>query len=264
MMRKMFVTVLVILLLIPLVALAESSDSKQLVYDQANLFSQDEVKELEDSIREMNNDHNMDIILMTTNDAEGKSARDYADDFYEGIYGIDHDGAIFSIDMDNRELRVSASGITIDYLTDGRQQEILDSVYDKASEGDFYGAANAYISSTKRFLEAGIPAGQHRVEEKSLKPIEMLVSAVVGALSGLISFAGVKKSYNKKPTGRVFDYAQNAITTGLIASDSEVSSRVIRNVITSSSSGSSGGSSTRSTTYRSSGGGTRSSSGRKF
>ena len=111
--RILFLFVALFFLMVPLAAYGADSN---LVYDQAGLFSSEEIQEFQLSLEKMKQDYGMDFILVTTDNAQGKSAKDYADDFYDGIYGPDHDGAIFYIDMDNREIRISASGKAIDYL----------------------------------------------------------------------------------------------------------------------------------------------------
>ncbi|MBP5793935.1 MAG: TPM domain-containing protein, partial [Spirochaetaceae bacterium] len=67
--------------------------------------------------------YNKEAVIVTTSDAQGKSAEAYADDFYdENDFGTGSgkDGVLFLIDMDNRKIHVSTSGSMIDYLEDWR------------------------------------------------------------------------------------------------------------------------------------------------
>src|SRR5690606_7002669 len=108
--------------------------NKTLVFDDAMLFSDDERVALEVEANNLSSEYKMDIVIVTTNNAEGKTSREYADDFYYyGGFGVgdDYDGILFLIDMDNREAYIYTSGIGIRYLTDLRMDKVLDRVFDE-------------------------------------------------------------------------------------------------------------------------------------
>ena len=83
------------------------------VFDEAGLFSAEEVQELETRIDEVRDSQDADLAVLTVEDAQGESAESYADDFYDshglGV-GDDASGILLSIDMDNREIYVSTTG----------------------------------------------------------------------------------------------------------------------------------------------------------
>lgn len=101
--RYKFITlnILVILLLFMLFKTVNIKAVEIKLYDQAILFSQQEQNLLEIEANRISDEFQMDIVIVTTNDTNNKSARDYADDFYDennvGI-GNDHDGIMFLID----------------------------------------------------------------------------------------------------------------------------------------------------------------------
>ena len=91
------------------------------VFDEAGLFSAEEVQELETRIDEVRDSQDADLAVLTVEDAQGESAESYADDFYDshglGV-GDDASGILLSIDMDNREIYVSTTGYAMKVLTD--------------------------------------------------------------------------------------------------------------------------------------------------
>ena len=93
------------------------------VYDQGNLFSYSEADEISEKIESLTDSCDMTFAVVTTLDAEGKSAQEYADDFYDehglGV-GDDYSGMLYLIDLDNGELYLSTSGQMIRYITDER------------------------------------------------------------------------------------------------------------------------------------------------
>ena len=53
---------------------------------------------LEEEANNLSSEYNMDIVIVTTNDAAGKTSREYADDFFDyGGFGVgpDYDGILF-------------------------------------------------------------------------------------------------------------------------------------------------------------------------
>ena len=71
-----------------LLAPARAYAAETRVFDQANLFSAAEKQELERQIATEREKMKLDLVVVTTNQAGGKSAEAYADDFYDqGGYG---------------------------------------------------------------------------------------------------------------------------------------------------------------------------------
>lgn len=143
------------------------------VYDFASLFTLDEVETLQEEATALTEKYQMDLGIVTTDDANGKSAMDYADDFYDENnfgYGIDQDGLLFLIDMDNREIYISTCGKGISYFTDLRISQMLDSIYNFVSSGDYYGGATDFLDQVTLYLDKGIPSNQHTVERPYSDP----------------------------------------------------------------------------------------------
>lgn len=242
-----------------------------LVVDMADVFSGDEETQLAETASSLGAEYSMDIVIVTTNDTEGKSARDFADDYfdYQG-YGVGsgRDGILLLMDFDNREAYISTSGSGIRYLTDQRISTILDSVFAGGmSSGDYPGAARAFLDSTAGYLAAGIPSDQYTEEETKpnrLTAAEGVVGAAVSGLTGLVFFSGVRKKYKGKNQAGVFEFRRNSLMNLGIIQDNLVNTYVtsrIRPVQNVSSGGSSGG---RSTTHTSSSGRSHGGGGRKF
>ena len=159
------------------------------VFDEAGLFSAEEVQELETRIDEVRDSQDADLAVLTVEDAQGESAESYADDFYDshglGV-GDDASGILLSIDMDNREIYVSTTGYAMKVLTDARVEKVLDAAYDSVADGNYAEGALGAIDSIENYLEMGVPAGQYTqvLEEKkhSLEWYEALFAAVAAAI----------------------------------------------------------------------------------
>ena len=91
------------------------------VYDQAGLFNGIEADQLLGKAEELSEKWERDFVVVTASDTEGKSAREYADDFYdEKGYGTTgkNSGVLFLVDMEHRVMYVSTFGDMQLYITD--------------------------------------------------------------------------------------------------------------------------------------------------
>lgn len=260
--------------------------AEQRVYDEAGLLTIAQIEQLETQVSALRIRMNMDIVLVTTDDAGGKSSQAYADDYYDyGSFGVGSDasGALFLIDMDNREIYISTTGNMIRYLTDARVDTVLDNSFSYLGQGDYAGAMNQFLTDAASYYEKGIPGGQYNYDSetgkisvyRSIKWYEALLAIAVsavcagGACLGVIQSYGMKQE-RKQAMNSIMAYRANAKYSMAVKNDVLRDTSVSRSIIAVSSSGSSGsrssGSSSggRSTTHSSSSGRSHGGGGRKF
>ncbi len=214
---------LLIFVLNPFMALAQDIR----VFDDANLYSDEEIAMLEEETDLLANNYEMDIIIVTTDDAQGKTSRDYADDYFldnEFGLGSEQDGILFLIDMDNREAYILKSGSGIKYLTDQRVDNILALVLDRGlSNGEYYKATLGFLDGTEEYLKSGIPSNLYLEEEKvetkkSLTLMESLISIGAGLLASVGFFFGTKSKYKMKNPVKPETFRENSIVN-LVSKD---------------------------------------------
>lgn len=266
--RKIGSSLLFILMLIfvlnPIIANGETLR----VFDAANLFTGEEITAISEEASIISSSYDMDIIIVTTDDANGKSSREYADDYFDdnqfGV-GSDSDGILFLIDMDNGEVYISTSGKGIRYLTDERIDNIIAGVLDSGlGDGDYYAGAMGFLSGTKKYLKTGIPSGQYSEdesveEENSLTFTEGIVGTITGLLASAGFFFGTKSKYKMKNPVKPLTFRDNSIVS-FTSQDNKLMDTVITHIIIPKPSSDSG----KSTTHTSSGGKTHGGGGAKF
>lgn len=280
--KKRSAVVFLSIILLYLTAVLPVWGADQRVFDEAGLFSAEERAELEEAVEGYRKDTGMDMAVVTTDNAEGKTARDFADDFYEEKnFGTDEikSGVLFLIDMDNREIWISTDGHMIDILTDARLDEILDKVYEYLPEEDYAGAAGAFVSETRYFTKLGVADNAHRYDqetgeitgpaiwekrERSL-PVRLGIALLCGVMAGGITFWLIKARY--KGISRKFerDFCRESSLSlqtrdDLLINKTITHRRIPKNPPPSHGGGSSG----RSTTHHSDSGRTHGGGGRKF
>lgn len=241
------------------------------VVDKASLFSSDEIISLENRIKEISTIYEMDIVIVTTDNVEGKSSREYSDDFfdYEG-YGLgnENSGILMLINMEDREVYISTSGKGINYFTDNRIESILDDVYSYLSDGDYIGGSEAFLSSTERFLQSGIPSNQYTVDENGNRVessgdiaerigISILIALIVSSVvCGIVVF-----NYRKPIAVAEESYIDRSSIKFTKRSDRFITSHTTSRKIPKNDNNSSGGGST---THTSSSGNSHGGGGRSF
>lgn len=128
------------------------------VYDQANLFSTDSAMRLDARASTLTDKLEVDFIIVTTDDARGKTPQAYADDFYDdngfGVGG-DKSGVLLLVDMDNREVYISTSGKAIAYLTDTVIDGLLDDSIGYLKQQDYSGAASHFLDRMEKLFPSG-------------------------------------------------------------------------------------------------------------
>lgn len=259
----------------------------QRVFDQAGLFAPEETARFEEQIDGLREKMKMDVVLVTTASADGKSAEEYADDFYDqGGFGTrkDYSGALFLIDMDNREIYISTSGTMTRFLTDSRVETMLDHAYDYASSGDYAGASRQFLDDVADYYQKGIPGGQYNYDTetgkisvyRSVRWYEALLSLLASAFCAGGACLNVKRNYamkEERSRASNFNMAYRATSQfdfkdqndALI--NSFVTQQLIQRAINGGGRGMGGGGmggAGRSSTHMSSGGRSHGGGGRKF
>jgi len=254
--RKVLSRTLLLLIVVTVLLLTAGTvfADKDFVVDQADLFSDADEAALQAQAASLGSEYAMDVVIVTTNNAEGKSSMAYADDFFDyNGYGVgeNFDGLLMLIDMDNRQVWISTSGKAIDIFTDARIEGILDDIFagDKMANGDYTGAARSFLKSTGSILLGN-----------TLTPAEALISLLASGGVGASVFGGVRGKYKGRNTRPVFEYQKNSLVNYGIVTDNLFNTYVTQRVIPrpTSTGGGRGGSSTHtSSSGRSHGGGGR-------
>lgn len=190
-------------------AAAGPASEETRVFDGAGLFTGEQRSAMEETISSMRDEMNMDVVIVTTDDTNGKTVQKYAEDFYvAGAFGNgkEYSGVLFLIDMDNRELYIAPVGVMNRFLTDKRWNAILDEAYEGASNGDYGAGAEAFLEGVRRYYKAGIPSGQYNYDRdtgtisvyRSIRWYEALVAFAVAFFAAIGPCISVKNRYSMK------------------------------------------------------------------
>ncbi|SCY43850.1 TPM domain-containing protein [Alkaliphilus peptidifermentans] len=267
-MRRSHKSILILSVILMAILLSSFSSLATIpkVYDEAGIFLASEMEALEEKAIDLSERLKLDIVIVTTDDNKGKTSRQYADDFYDenGFgYGIDDDGLLLLINMDDREVYISTTGLAIKYFTDDRLDSIIDEMFTHLANGNYVEAVDAFFKEVEYYFNMGIQTNQytHDSEGDLGKRIVMylFISLIIGGIS-----VGVMVLNNKgKISTNEGTYLANSSINFINSQDRLINTRVTHVTIktnTNKSTISSG----KSTVHRSSSGKSHGGRGRKF
>jgi uncharacterized protein len=229
---------------------AAAASEEQRIFDKAELFSDSEISRLEEKISALREKSGYDIVIVSTDDMMGMNNMVYADDFYdyngfddEADYGFRVDGVLLLFNMEDRYIYISTCAGAQSVLSNDNVDKTLDKIYSYASDNDYYGCANAFLSEMDGYLI------------KSVSSTELLIIVFAALLVGLIFYFLVKRKYNSVGKKENYPFREQS-RLNLTKREDVFVDKHVSSVIISSSSGSGGGSHT-SSSGRSHGGGGR-------
>ena len=262
------------------------------VFDQAGLFSETEIIQLEEKIAQCRKSTKMDVVIVSAYADGERSAEEYADDYYDyGGFGVGKkaSGVLLLYYMDGPgqpggECYISTTGTMINMLTDERIESILDDVYGDLGNRDFAGAAEHFLEDVKAYVKEGVESGQYTydrdtgeiVRYHSIRLYEVAIAMVIAGISAGSVCLDIKKRYAMKQSSREVSNSLQAYRADCafcfsVAGDKMINKYVRSIPIPRNTSGGSGGrghsgssSAGRSTIHTSSSGRSHGGGGRRF
>ena len=222
-----FVLALIIGLIFSVTSFADSFNI--MIDDGASLFTEEEIELINTSAYEFASADNYSVAVVTTDDAMGKTAMEYADDYYDSLIfdkGWSEDGILFLIDMDNREIYISCAGLCIDEYNDHELNLIIDSGFDCIVNGEYFKCIVSMIEEAgnftsdeynpDEFVETGdwnVIGGEYYEDDysdyyepqpKKFNFSHVFIYIIIGLVVGLIPVFVVKNQYQN--TNQLFLY----------------------------------------------------------
>ncbi|MEF2968559.1 TPM domain-containing protein [Paenibacillus sp. M1] len=160
-MRKHFASLAALLIIVtslfgPIAGQAAAAEYKNLIYDEANLLSPDDMDALNAMANELGAEREIDIIIYTSDNSENKDVMIMTEDFYdERGPGYDKpfgNAVILTMDMRNREIYLAGFYKGEEYLDDRRLDKIRDKITPYLSDGDYRAAFEKYIETVHRYM----------------------------------------------------------------------------------------------------------------
>lgn len=215
--NKSLLMFFVLIFLSPFSSVYAAGEEGPLVYDYADLLTDAEKERLEELAASLGAEYDIDFIILTTNDTEGKDIEDYLGDFYDEKYNLEAvDAAMLTLDMEHRDVYVAGFYKGKKYIDNKRAGLIREKITPDLSAGNYYHAFSTYIETAHEYM--GVMPGVNP-ESIFLKWwFHIIISVVVaGASVGLMAYNSGGRvtvnsaTYLNQGTSRVLNRSDNFI-----------------------------------------------------
>ena len=190
-----------------------SAAGKKSVIDDAGLIKASDEKKLDKKIKNIQKDK-FDVVILTVKSLDGKSAQDYADDYYDNNdYGLDNEksGVLFLVSKGDRKYHISTKGAGIKAFTDYGIGRIMEEIKPYLSDGDYFNACDEFLNITKNFVKAykdGTPYDTDNPYNEEIDYVILeVIALVIAFVIALISVGIMRLRMNTaKPKGTAMEY----------------------------------------------------------
>ena len=145
------------------------------VQDQAELMTYSEKAELNDMLDELSVRQKMEVVVVTTNTLDGKTAEEYADDTYDYGnfgYGADKDGILLLVSVGEENICcISTCGYGITAFTDDGIEYILKEMKGDLHDEKYFAAFQTFVNLCDKFITQARSGGTFWRKKSSKRTI---------------------------------------------------------------------------------------------
>ena len=193
-MKKRIFALLLVTVLCLCVALPASATkiTKRHMADNAGLLTTYQQEQLQNTLQQLSSRHQMDIVIVTVDSLNGKSATVFADDYfdYNGYgWGDDYRGILLLISMEQRDWAISTCGYAMQVFTDDGLDYIANQILPALSDGAYADAFATFASLCDTFLvqaATGEPSDNNTLPKEPFSllwiPGALLIGLVIAAI----------------------------------------------------------------------------------
>lgn len=152
--RKLFSVFLLLCICISL-SLPAFAGSDQLLYDYEGLLGSSEAYSVAAALDDLSREYEMTVAILTVASFDGRSAEEYADDFYDDNdlgEGEDDDGLLLLVSMAEREWHISTKGYAIYAFPDYYLDSIGEDITPYLADGDCLAAFETFIEDCRSYM----------------------------------------------------------------------------------------------------------------
>lgn len=148
--------------------------------DSANVLTEDEDHELEDTLEELSLRQSFDVVIATIESLESvdyTSMEEYADDLYDFCqfgYGADRDGVLLLVSVGDRKWHISTCGYGITAFTDAGIQYLGEQMTPDMADGDYAAAFRTFVQWSDAYIDAARSGRPYDVKNLPREPLSLM------------------------------------------------------------------------------------------
>ena len=182
-----FILCLLLLLALPMAA----SAANPYVVDDAGLLTSAEIAQLEERSAQFYIDTGMELVIVTAESLDGKTAMAYADEYFDATYG--ENGILLLIAMQEREWHISTTGTAIEAFNEVDLMGMEDGIMKYLPDGKYFKTFDRFQSDAEYYWNN---------EEISDFEASLVIGLPVGLVVALIAILIMRSTMNTKTSQR--------------------------------------------------------------
>ena len=210
-MKRIYCLILALALVLGLSLPVFAENDWPKVVDEAGLLTAEEKADLEERAQQISTSYNMDVVIVTNDSLDGKTATEYADDYFDyNGYGLgeDRSGTLLLVSIGERDWAISTRGAAIRAVTDWGNEQLQDAMLPDLSAGNYADAFNSYLDRLEELYSSYVNGGGssdsddnsggslwYVIRSKLTFGRILLCVAIAAVISG-ITVAGMAKGMN--------------------------------------------------------------------
>ena len=160
--------------------------------DLAGLLSESEKADISNRLQKISDRYDFDVVILTVNSYDGKTAQAYADDVYD-YNGFRNDGLIFVLNMSDRSWHMSTKGKAVDYFTDYGIDQIFEDMRGDLANNNYHDAfvtfaddCSTYIANGRKgnIVDTNNPDGKNG---RNFGSANLVISAIIAGIAAFFS-----------------------------------------------------------------------------
>lgn len=137
----------------------EPAEDNLLVWDEAELFNETEVAQLNSKLESISKKYKAEIRVVTLSSMDGGDIDEFLEYLYDESgfgYGENHDGVLLVVCMDPREYRILSNGFAGEAITSGDIDAIGEAFKSDLSDGNYADAFDTFADKCEYYLDGHI------------------------------------------------------------------------------------------------------------
>lgn len=171
--------------------IAVEAESKQRIFDHADLLTDAEVKDLENYAKKQSEKRQTDFIIITVPEEMTPDIEQFMMDFYDteklGFDKPKGNTAILGIDIDRRDIALHGYGLAKHRLDADRLDTIRMKITNDLSAGNFYDAFERYIALSSDYIRYKEGVNPNNIFYRTLGQL-IIAIAISGVIIGLMVY----------------------------------------------------------------------------
>ena len=176
----------------------DDSDAEDFLFDEADLLSDREEKNLREKLREISKEYDAQIVIATIASMEDGDIDDFVEYLYDALdlgYGKHNDGILLLVSMDPRDYRIHCRGMGSDAIGEGDLDAICEAVEAELSDDDYAEAFDVFAEKCTYYLDGYVNGFPFDFATNLV--ICLIIGLVVGVIGAFI-LKGQLKSVRKQ------------------------------------------------------------------